>query len=154
MLNESVGAEMESIRISVPEGKTRTKSKPAEYDRAYYVAEHGEAAAAEFLDAVGVVKSIVSRNGWNLTPAPTKYYYGFKAGNYRPLAVQWSGKTNWVVQIKMPENEARAAQIPGWEVQRYDATWSQAIFRRTSDTANVSALEPLFRQSWVKWGHG
>jgi hypothetical protein len=148
MLNEASGAEMENIRISIPEGRNRIRKDKPVYDRSFYVVEHGEAATAEFLSAVDAVKAIVTKNGWDLQQKNTMYYVGFKAGKLRPFAVHWSGKTGWDIEVKVPESVAREHRAPNWKLQRYEDVWKQALMKPASPSASMSELEPLLAHAY------
>lgn len=142
LLNEAAKIEMDSIKKSPP-----PPPGPENYTHEFYENAHGRDATAGFFRAVGEVKAIVTRNGWELKQKNTMYYVGFKAGKLRPFAVHWSGKSGWNLQVKVPEPTARVLRAPSWEMQRYDGAWGHAVFRPTRPDSPVTELVELLQKA-------
>lgn len=114
-----------------------------EYDRHYYEEEHGKDATGKVMRVASDLEAFIKKQGWSMRMKLNKYYVGFKYGNINPFSIHWSGTRAWNVQIKVPEQAARKLQPKGWEMQRYDSGWKQAVFKRTTPKASINELAEL-----------
>ncbi|MFO7891976.1 MAG: hypothetical protein R6V04_16740 [bacterium] len=129
--------------------KTSTTKVMGEWDWDFYESEHGGKATNQFKQAVEEVARIVERHGWNIPYNLNKYYTGFKLGNRVVFNVSWGGTYAWKVKMKVPKEHAQASDPSGWEFQRYDDNYNEAVFRPLDpDHFDVSQLEPLLVKAY------
>ncbi|MFC2065067.1 hypothetical protein ACFLXB_08230 [Chloroflexota bacterium] len=112
--------------------KIKTTKVLEDWSWDYYEGSHGKDATAQFKKAVEAIDSFVKRQKWDLPYNLNKYYTGFKLGNKVVFNVAWGGTHAWVVRAKISEEDANSFKGEHWEFQRYDDSFSQALFRPIS----------------------
>lgn len=120
------------------------------YDRDFYEREHGKEATAKFLNIVSQIEGLIKKHGWQLQTKINKYYTGFKYGNRNPFGVHWGGTHAWQVFIKLPESVAKHFTSSEWEVQRYEASFKQALFKPLASKPKLDELEELMVDAYEK----
>lgn len=114
----------------------------------FYEKEHGKDAVANFHRAVDELDEFVQKSKWNLPFNLNKYYTGFKLGNKVVFSVTWSGTHAWNIRAKITEEEAISFQGINWELQRYDTTFSEAVFRPKNNKIDINELAPIFSKAY------
>lgn len=134
---------------SKPPRKVGVTKVMGEWDWDFYESEHGKEATAQFRNAVEAVARLVAEQGWELPYNLNKYYVGFKLGNRVVFSVAWGGTYAWNLKIKLPEDIARSFRGQLWELQRYDSSFHEAVFRPLKpDSPDISELKPLFIEAY------
>jgi len=115
-----------------------------QYDQAFYEKHHGKTAVQTFFRTVGAIEAFAKERGWSLETKFNKYYVGFKYGNRLCFGVHWGGTHVWALFFKVPRDAVQNLKWQGWELQRYEDEWKQAIIRchdpRNPDIAEVAEL--------------
>jgi len=143
---EFVAVEVLESKLPRRVGATRTAG---EWDWDFYESEHGKEATTQFRNAVEAVATLVADQGWELPYELNKYYVGFKLGNRLAFLVHWSGTYAWNLKFKLPEHIARGYKAQLWQLQRYDSSYEEAIFRPLKpDSVDISELKPLFIEAY------
>jgi hypothetical protein len=115
----------------------------------FYESEHGKDATAQFRKAVQAIDGLAKKQSWNTVYNLNKYYTGFKLGNRVVFSVSWGGTYAWQIHLKLPEKIARSLPGENWEMQRYDSTFHEAVFRpRYPDHADIAELEALLVEAY------
>jgi hypothetical protein len=116
------------------------------WDWDYYEQEHGKDATAQFQKAVEAVEIFVKRQTWDLPYNLNKGYVGFKLGNRVVFGIHWAGTHAWNIRMKLPQEMAEKFDSPGWEFQRYDLGFHEALFRPKDrrSTSDINELSPMF----------
>lgn len=127
-----------------------TTTKPmTQWTWEYYESEHGADATAQFRTMVDIIGAQVKKKEWNLPYNLNKYYVGFKMGNRVLFSIVWGGTYAWNLQIKIPENAAKAFRGNNWEFQRYDGAFNVAVFRpKKQEATDVEELVPLLETAY------
>jgi hypothetical protein len=141
------------VLISQVSPELETKPKPTHglevYDQAFYERSHGKEAVRQFISATKKIERLCSARGWALDLKFNKYYAGFKYGNKVCFSVHWGGTHAWYLALKVAESVARKAKAEGWEFQRYEEQWGQAVMRCLDpEKAQVSELGRLFEAAY------
>jgi hypothetical protein len=132
-----------------PQAKVGTTKVKQEWDWEFYESEHGKKSTEQFRRAVDELEGIVQNEGWELPYNLNKYYVGFKLGNRVVFDVAWGGTHAWKIEMKVPRSTAEQFEIDGWEFQRYDEDFHNAIFKpKEPKTASVGELQPLLEAAY------
>lgn len=132
------------------ERKAKTTRGKGEWGREFYEEEHGEKATAEMYEMAEQIQEVIARRGWNMRMEPKKYYLAFKYGNVLPFFLKWGGVYAWKLKVKVTKEEAEAFEAENWELQRYEDSWNQAVFRPTSPKARAAELEDLLARAYER----
>jgi len=128
--------------------RPRHTSAKAQYDEAYYRENHGDEATTAFLARVREVEGLAEKNKWQLRVKLNKYYAGFMYGNAICFTVNWGGTKVHKVSIRIPKEVAEEVTLTHWELQRFDQSFKESVFRYTSPQAHASELESLFMKRY------
>ncbi|HBY96834.1 MAG: hypothetical protein M5U01_33560 [Ardenticatenaceae bacterium] len=139
----------EFLLVEVLENKPMPKivmtKVPGTWDWAYYEAEHGKAATAQFRWAVAVVAALLKAENWDIEYNLNKYYAGFKLGARLVFSVTWGGTNVWKLTLKLPQGVAEGFKGRHWEFQRYDNEFHDAVLRPLHPEApDIMGLKPFF----------
>lgn len=139
----------EFLRVEVLENKPMPKivttKAQGTWDWAYYEAEHGKAATAQFRRAVETVAALVKAENWDIEYNLNKYYVGFKLGARVVFSVTWGGTNVWKLTLKLPQGVAEGFKGQHWEFQRYDNEFHDAVLRALHpETPDITELKPFF----------
>lgn len=116
-----------------------------DYDQAFYEKHRGKKAVQTFFGAVRAIEAFVKGRGWRLETKFNKYYAGFKYGYRNCFGVHWSATHVWVLFFKVPRDCVQDLKWQGWELQRYEDEWKQAIIRcHNPQNPNIQELAGLF----------
>lgn len=128
-----------------PMPKIVTTKAQGTWDWAYYEAEHGKAATAQFRRAVETVAALVKAENWDIEYNLNKYYVGFKLGARVVFSVTWGGTNVWKLTLKLPQGVAEGFKGQHWEFQRYDNEFHDAVLRALHpETPDITELKPFF----------
>ena len=122
-----------------------TKAK-ADWSWDYYEKEHNKESMLQFKSVVEQIEKYCKEQNWNLPYNLNKNYTGFKSGTRVVFSVSWGSTFTWNVKFKIPEKEAKEIKLSGWEFQRYEKTFKEAVFKaKKPEKADVKELDRLFK---------
>ena len=108
-------------------------TKPmGDYSWEYYEQNHGKEATDQFRKVVEALAEFVEKQNWDLPYSLTKFSTGFKSGNKLVFFVQWDSTQIWSLNLKIPEETAKAFMGKKWEFKRYDQNFKYASYRTIS----------------------
>lgn len=131
----------------IPAKKAKPVSGLRTYDRAAYEESHDRKSVNGFLKVAEEVQRLALRKGWPVEGKFTKYYCGFKVGNYLVFGVHWLSTRGHGLFFRVPGGFATKTRITGTRMSRYDKLWKHAVFRLDGAHVNVAAFESLFEKA-------
>ena len=136
-----------SVEVINEEIKKTISTKATEdWTWEYYQKEHGVEASGQFKKAVELIDEYAKSKGWHLPYNLNKYYTGFKNGTRVVFGVAWGATYSWNVKFKIDESVAKEFKGSHWEFQRYDNSFSEALFRpKNPSSLQISDLEHLLK---------
>jgi len=102
-----------------------------------YKADHDKDATIQFKNMVEAINSFSKKHDWDLPYNLNKCYTGFKLGTRVVFSVHWASNSTWNVKLKIPEKTAKQFQGKTWEYQRYDSSFSEALFKPLNPDAQA-----------------
>lgn len=115
---------------------------PSEYKRLF-----DPKSVPGFLKACKAIQRLTQKNNWPVESKFNKSYFGCKVGNYVVFGVKWFNRRSYGLFFKVPEPYARKAKVSGYEMQRYEKGWHQALYPVIGDDLHLGRFQPLFRQA-------
>ena len=115
----------------------------------FYEKEHGKESTLQFKNIVEQIEQYCKKQKWNTPYNLNKYYTGFKSGSRVVFGVAWGSTYTWNVKFKISEKEAKNFTGKLWELQRYDKSFNEALFKaKNPSNVKIDELDDLFKKSY------
>lgn len=117
------------------------------WDQAAYEELFNPKSVPGFVKVCRAVEQVAAKSDWPVEGKFNKNYFACKVGNYIVFGVKWLGSRSYALFFKVPEPFAKRTKVRGYEMQKYEKLWHEAIFPVTADDLQLGRFKQFFQKA-------